>query len=52
MEALRGILKKAELVVRKNVDKGRAAPRHGKDGHFLAAEVQLEVMEADYVTRK
>ena len=47
MEALRGILRKAELVVRKNIDKGRAAPRRGKDGRFLAAEARSEAMEAD-----
>jgi hypothetical protein len=47
MEALRGILRKAELVVCKNIDKGRAAPHRGKDGRFLAAEARSEAMEAD-----
>ena len=47
MEALRGILRKAELVVRNNVDKGYAARRRRKDGHFLAAEARSEAMVVD-----
>ncbi|CAD6337243.1 unnamed protein product [Miscanthus lutarioriparius] len=49
MEALRGIFRKAELVVRKTVDKGRAAPRCGKDGRFLAAEAGSETIEANRI---
>ncbi|OEL34328.1 hypothetical protein BAE44_0004651 [Dichanthelium oligosanthes] len=38
MEVLRGILRKAELLVGRTVDNGRAEPRRRKDGRFLAAE--------------
>ncbi|CAN6172902.1 unnamed protein product [Urochloa humidicola] len=42
MEALRGILRKAELLVGKSktAGDGRAAPRRGKVGRFLAAEAE------------
>jgi hypothetical protein len=49
MEALRGILGKAELVVRKTVDKARPAPRCGKGGRFLAAQARSETMEANRI---
>ncbi|CAN6202110.1 unnamed protein product [Urochloa humidicola] len=54
MEALRGILRKAELLAGKNLGDGRAAPRRGKDGRFLAAEAEARpapaAAEADRAT--
>ncbi|KAG2637942.1 hypothetical protein PVAP13_2NG555900 [Panicum virgatum] len=49
MEALRGLLRKAELLSgKKSVAKSRAPPRCGKDGRFLAAED--EATEAEMTT--
>ncbi|PVH48226.1 hypothetical protein PAHAL_4G284100 [Panicum hallii] len=47
MEALRGLLRKAELLSGKTVGNGRAAARCGKDGRFLAAEHRSEATEAE-----
>jgi len=49
MEALCCILRKAELAVRKAVDKGSPAPHCGKDVRFLAAQARSETMEANRI---
>jgi hypothetical protein len=43
MEAIRGVLRKAELAVSKNVDKGRAAPGSARQGQpFPIKSMEME----------